>query len=85
MFLRIKDILMNPEDVDLIQPHWEDSEIYLELLFRNRKHPIRVCCESEEELDDIFESLTLVLTDVILPARKEQRKARDDDDIELDL
>lgn len=83
MFLRIKDILMNPEDVDLIQPHWEDNEIYLELLFRNRKHPIRVCCESEEELDDIFESLTSVLTDVVLPARA--GRSKDDDEIELDL
>ena len=72
MFLRIKDILMNPEDVDLIQPHWEDDQIYLELLFRNRKHPIRVGCESEAELDEIFESLTLVLTDVVLPPRNQK-------------
>ena len=51
MFTLIKNILLNTEDVDLIQPRWEGDRIYLEILFRTRKHPIRVPCDTEDEMD----------------------------------
>jgi hypothetical protein len=62
MFIRIKDVLLNTDDVDMIQPRWEGSQVFLEVLFRNRKHPIRILCDNEAELDEIFQHLTDELT-----------------------
>lgn len=73
MFTLIKNILLNTEDVDLIQPRWEGDRIYLEILFRTRKHPIRVPCDTEDEMDLLFQSITEELT---MHSRKRERHSR---------
>ena len=67
MFIRIKNALLSLEDVRSVEAGTRNSANIFEperaksaliIRFSNVEDPLYICCDSEEERDDIFEELT---------------------------